>query len=96
MTTTTFNRATFANICKAYGFVEKYNCLYWGRGSLVWGREAYVKYCGDAVEIEFHKWQYNCDMDAEFDDTAQPLFLTSLIFSKIASSIALLMLRFSG
>lgn len=69
MTTTTFNRATFANICKAYGFVEKYNCLYWGRGSLVWGREAYVKYCGDAVEIEFHKWQYNCDMDAEFDDT---------------------------
>ena len=69
MTTTTFNRATFANICKAYGFVEKYNCLYWGIGSLVWGREAYVKYCGDAVEIEFHKWQYNCDMEAEFDDT---------------------------
>ena len=69
MTHTTFNKETFENICKAYGFVEKYNCLYWGRGSLVWGTEAYVKYAGEFVEIKSHKWQYNCDMDAEFDDT---------------------------
>lgn len=69
MTQTTFNKATFTNICKAYGFVEKYNCLYWGRGSLMWGREAYVKMLGDMVEVKSHKWLYNCDGDEEYDDT---------------------------
>ena len=67
--TTTFNKATFTNICKAYGFTEKPNCLYYGVGSLMWGREAYVKYAGEFVEIRFHKWLYNCDGDAEFDNT---------------------------
>lgn len=64
---TTFNKTSFENICKAYGFIEKGNGLYTGRGSLVWGREVYVNYTEDAVKVTEHKWQYDCDGDCDFD-----------------------------
>ena len=58
-------------ILALYGFEPTYHKqMWWGCGSLVWGKTAYVRRVGrDLYEVKYHIWSYDQDGDPLVDAT---------------------------
>lgn len=60
---------TTMEILKVYGYQQKGDALFAGKGSLVWGFTCSVRELGEnAYRVEYSAWEYDCEGECVRDD----------------------------